>query len=362
MIRKVALAFLTPIVAACAFVAHAKDAEPTARVYEGTVGAAPVVMSLDVSSDSADGNYYYRGKWFDIDLGGDVKKGVLHLESRNTGDKLVLEPNGAGYSGTLTTAKRKTAPVELRLVGADAANNAPSDSEELNLYEKIRVAGLSLKPENAETISGKTIRWFVEPSSGTKLFRLESGYSAPAIEKMNKKLAQIQWREVSSYFGCLGGDGRAGMDIKMERGQPYFSDSHVSLALNENWDCAGAAHPDFGISGHVFDAHSGKELALDELLKFGKGPAPKESTDPWYDYRSKTFAPALVAIFKRLYPKEMKKPTQEEGCDYTDAEVWDFPSYYMTAKGLYVGAEFARAARICDNPKWSVVPYSEMPR
>jgi hypothetical protein len=358
MSRNLALAFLTPIIAAGSFAALAKDAEPTARVFEGTVGAAPVVMSLDVSGDSADGNYFYRGKWFDIDLSGDVQKGVLHLESRATGDKLVLKPSGGGYAGTLTTAKHKTVPVKLRAVGVQAGDNAPSD--ELNLYEQIRVSGLALKPEKTETIAGKTIRWHVEPASGISLFRLESGYPAPVMEAINKSLAQIQWQEASAFFGCLGSEGGPGMEIKMG-GRPFFSEARASFVLNENWDCAGAAHPDFGLEGHVFDAHTGKELSLDELLKFGKGPVPKKDSDPWYDYRSKTFAPAVVAILKRLYPKQMKKPMEDDGCDYTDPEVWSFPSYHLTEKGLYLGAGFARVARSCDNPEWSVIPYSKLP-
>lgn len=357
MIRRIILASVMSIGLAWPFGATASD---SARVFEGTVGAAPIVMSLDISEDSADGSYFYSGKWFDIDLSGDVKKGVLQLESRATGDKLILKPSGAGYVGTLTTSKRKTVPVELRAIGTEAAKDSSSDSEKLNLYEKTRVRGLALKPERTETVAGKTIRWYVEPASGVRLFRLESGYPTTSMDSMNKSMAQIQWREVSDYFACLGADGRAGSEIKMQAGQPNFSDAHVSFALNSNWNCAGAAHPDFGITGHVFDARTGKELSLDDLLKFGKSPAPEQNSDPWYDYRSKTFAPALVSLLKRLYPKEMKKPRQEDACDYTDPQVWSFPTFYLTAKGLYVGAGFPRFARVCDNPEWSVIPFSEL--
>jgi hypothetical protein len=78
----------------------------------------------------------------------------------------------------------------------------------------------------------------------------------------------------------------------------------VSFALTNSWDCAGAAHPDFGSEGHSFDAGTGKELSLDDLLKFGRGPTPQKDSDAWLEYRSKAFAPALVALLKRFHPKD----------------------------------------------------------
>jgi hypothetical protein len=53
----------------------------------------------------------------------------------------------------------------------------------------------------------------------------------------------------------------------------------------------------------------------------------------------------------------MKKPDNDDDCDYTDPEVWNFVNWYFTPKGLYVGAYFARVARNCDEPDWSIIPY-----
>jgi hypothetical protein len=145
------LVFLAPGVVFWPCNAIAKDAEPTSHVYEGTVGAVAVVMALDISGNSVSGKYFYRGKWFDIDLQGDAKKGVLQLESDATGDKLTLKPNASRYAGGLTTAKRKTLAVELRAIGPEAASNVPADvADGLNLYEKIA----RLRPD-AETAKGR---------------------------------------------------------------------------------------------------------------------------------------------------------------------------------------------------------------
>jgi hypothetical protein len=47
----------------------------------------------------------------------------------------------------------------------------------------------------------------------------------------------------------------------------------------------------------------------------------------------------------------------EEGCNYAEPDVWNFPNWYFTDEGLYLGAYFGRAARSCDEPEWSIIPY-----
>lgn len=340
------------------FAADANEAAPAAKVYDGSVGSSPIVMSLERTDDSLNGNYFYRSKRFDIYLVGDAKKGALLLNSPITDDKISLKPDGSGYAGSLTTAKGKTFPVRLRPVGPDAARAAPVEApDDLDLYERIRLAGLTLKPEKTETYAGKTIRWHVESMSGNRMFRVESGYAAPVMETINKSLSKIQWANVSNYFGCAGAEGGSGVDAS-DVENPFLSDAYVSFGINESWSCAGAAHPDFGMEAHTFDARSGKELTLDDFLKFGKGPVPSEDSPGRSDYLSKTFAPGLVALLKRFHPKEMT-PKKDE-CDYSDPEVWNYPAWRLTEKGLYVGASFPRAARVCDNPKWSTIPYSAL--
>jgi hypothetical protein len=53
----------------------------------------------------------------------------------------------------------------------------------LSLYERERLAGLTLTPQGSETIDGKTIRWYWNGLTGIRLFRLESGYPAAAWRK-----------------------------------------------------------------------------------------------------------------------------------------------------------------------------------
>lgn len=330
------------------------------QLYAGTVGTARIVMTLSEDKGEVSGQYFYRTSRLDIDLSGSVRGQTLDLESRVTGDKLQLTRSGTTLSGTLTTAKAKRLPVSLRPAGAP--EGLPADlPPKLSAYERWHLAGLEFTAQQAETINGKTIRWYREPLSGTRLFRIESGYAAPAMAAVNHALARNQWQEVSGWFACTGYEGGPGIDTA-EAQKPWLGANHVSYVWTASWSCAGTAHPDFGTTGYSFDMRTGRELTLDALLHFGSTPVPAEDSDAWYSYRSKRFAPAVVALLKRYHPAEMTKPAagDEDGCDYSDPEVWNFPAWALSEKGLWLGAYFARVQRVCDAPDWAILPWSAL--
>lgn len=113
---------------------------------------------------------------------------------------------------------------------------------------------------------------------------------------------------------------------------------------------------------------TGQELTLEDVLWVGEGkPFHYEldekggtSFDTYSNYRTNTLAPWIVSQLKAAHPDDMKAPETKDDCDYTDEQVWDFPSWHFTEKGLYVGPYFARVMRACEGPDWSVIPYSVM--
>lgn len=338
----------------------AAAAEPAKEhVYEGTVGAAPVVLALYDGPGDPSGHYFYRSKRFEIDLSGTEKDGTLALESQLTGDHLTLTRADAGLTGMLTTKGSRRLPVSLRPAGTPAAlpDDLPPD---LGLYERWRLAGLRFTPQQAETIDGRTVRWYREGLTGMRLFRLERGYAAPAMAAINRSLARHQWTEVSNWLQCPGMDGKSGVE-ESEAERPWLGTNHMSYLWRSSWSCAGAAHPDFGQQGYSYDTRTGRELALDDLLRFG-ATVPAADSDGWYSYRSDTFGPRVVALLRRYHPAEMKPPRagDEDGCDYTDTDVWNFPAWTLSPKGLWLGAYFARAARACDAPDWAIIPWSAL--
>ena len=328
----------------------------SAQLYEGKAGTAPIVLELDQGEGAPSGRYFYRSSRLDIALEGERAGDELTLHARSTEDNLTLKRAGSGWTGSLTTVTDKTLPVTLAPATPPAAPaGAPTD---LGAYERMQLAGLRLEPGTVERKGTRTIRWYSERRSGTRLFRLESGYAPAALARINAALTRTQWDHVRSWFACPAQGGGAGIDMD-EAKSVYLDTAFVSYAWQTGWGCAGAAHPDFGTEGVIYDARTGAEVKLDDLLRFGNAPPPAEQSDAWYDYRGEVFADGLVTLLKRYHPKEMVAD-EAEGCNYDDTEVWHFPSAYLTVDGLFVAAYFPRAARACDAPDWAVIPWDAL--
>lgn len=343
---------LLAVIAAFAFPVAA-----SAQLYSGTVGTAPIVLELDQGEGAPGGRYFYRSSRLDIALEGERSADGLTLRARHTGDGLVLRRAGTGWAGTLTTAGGKRLPVTL--VPAAVPPVSPETGADLGGYDRLQLDGLRLEPGPIERIGGRTIRWYAERLTGIRLFRLESGYPPAVLRRINAALAASQWQHVRNWLGCPGYEGGAGIDSD-EAGSIHLDAAYVSYAWRTSWGCAGAAHPDFGSQGLIYDARTGAEIALDDLLRFGKATPPAERSDGWYAYRSQIFAPGLVKLLKRHHPKQMTGAEGEDGCSYDDPDVWHFPQAWLTPDGLFVTAYFARVARACDAPDWAVIPWREL--
>ncbi len=334
------------------------------RLLRGTVGPYPVVMELDADADSAFGAYFYEKYRQDIPLRGEPEAKGYRLSSaaygsdEDTADRFVLVRDGDGFKGSFVHGKGKALPVELRAVAPGSIPDPRPDlafEPALTDYEKLRMTGIRFVPGKEETVEGGyRIRWYAEPLSGISLFRVAGGYPEAAMAAINRTIERDHYASLARHFGCADGEGGSG-DESTDVTSRYFSDRFVSYAVSSSWSCYGAAHPDFGIDGTTIDAATGRELSLEDVYRPG-GDKPAQGSDAWYRYRQDVFAPAVIGLFRRLYPARMKGDGEDD-CDYSDPSVWSFGSWYLTERGLYLGAYFARFARACDNPDWSIVPY-----
>ncbi len=339
------------------FQAHAE----AVQVFEGSAGPASVVMELESTGNEVTGRYFYRKYRLDIGLAGSWSGETLTLAARSSGDSMTLRRIRNGLAGSLVTKNGRKVPVNLTSIPIPSASQqAPSAiMPDLSRYEQIQLADLALVRGESRQDGSRVVRNWREPVSGIEMFRIESGYPAAVLDKINAAFERQQWERVSQWFTCEGYGGEPGMELSEVRA-PYLGDDFVSYASFANWSCAGTAHPDFGTRGYTFDAKTGRELALEDLLYFAAQPVPVAQSSEFYTYRGEVFAPRLVALLEQLYPQEMTPAAAEDAvdeCDYTDPLVWNFPSWYLTRDGLYLGAYFGRAMRPCDEPAWSVIPW-----
>jgi hypothetical protein len=341
-------------------------------LLEGTIQQYRVILQLNIEDSSCTARYFYEKQRKDIELNGVVRKnGTISVVSEGWGskdniamaEKIELNEKNGIYSGTWTNRK-KTLPVQLKMVITEKFTS-PYDEfsfirqlKKEDPYNYVRISALEFIKDSAKQMNTCTLDWYHEKYSGTVLFRVLKGYESAAIKKINDKLTETHIQGSLGALECFSPHGES--EYSQTVNYFFANDDLLSVNLFTSYSCGGA-HPDFGSQALNFNGHNGQQLSLDEVFRFGKGAPPKQDSPEWYTYRSTVFAPKIVSLLKQFHPHQMQKPKKtEEECDYSDPEIWNFPNWYFTPKGLYVGAVFARAARSCDEPAWSVIPYQAL--
>ena len=375
---------LAPYAAVLFSLLSTAQADDGRRVFTGTLGKTPIVVELNTQQqDEVTGRYFYEKYHRDLPLSGALQDSTLTLVEGNNryGDDkplptLRLEETADGWQGEWQNPQGKKLAVQL----SEAKIAAPTATmlsfiatlPASEPYEYLRLQGLKLKATKKEDFMGYTLQWWTEPESKIALFTVESGLPKDDLQRVNQQLLGRLWSEVISYHGC---QLQGGENVEfMQQAQPQLiSPAVVSLNISTSYYCGGA-HPDFGDSPLNIDVNTGHPLSLEDVLWVGEGkpllhaereslgdqPLSEKESAARSTYQREVLVPWLIKQLTMLYPDEMKKPAEsdEDSCDYTDESIWGYPSWHFTPKGLYLGAYFARVARACDAPEWSILPYS----
>ncbi|MGU3345691.1 hypothetical protein [Pseudomonas monsensis] len=358
---------LAPYAAALFTLISTAHAEEGLRVFTGTLGKMPIVLELNTTQqDEVTGRYFYEKYHRDLELSGSLQDSTLSLvegNSRYGDDKplptLKLKTTANGWQGEWQNPKGKKLPVQLTeaKLPAPTATTLPfiATLPKDDPYEYLRLQGLKLKPEKKETFMGYDLQWWTEPESKVSLFSVESGYTKEEQQRINQQLLGRLWSEVVSYHACMlqGGENA---ELWQSVAPTFLSSDVVSLNINTGYDCGGA-HPDVGNSPINLNVHTGEAIKLEDVLGVGHEGSSAGAGD---GSQRDVFVQWLINQFTSLYPNEMKKPAEgdEDSCDYTDENVWVVSNWYFTAKGIYLGPYFPRVQRGCDEPEWTILPYS----
>ena len=357
-------------------------AEEPPIVLTGTLGKTPIVMELDLNKPEAiTGRYFYQKYHLDLPLNGTQEDGELTLQegmddfNDTPRPTLRLQSDGkSGWQGTWSNPQGKIMPIALTPAVLPESNPDVFLTQLIHdaPYEYLRLSGLALKKGKQQNFMGYPLQWWHEPQSDISLFTLTSGYPDAQLKLINEQLMARLWQQVIDYHSCMLGASQFGKGDFVQSVTPeLLSPTAVSVKVSTSYSCGGA-HPDFGDSPLNLDAQTGAALSLEDILWVGKEKpfhymyaedtgdqsGNSVSFDDYSEYREKNFAPWLITQFKQLYPREMQKPKGDDNCDYSDAEIWYFPSWYLTPKGIHFGPSFARVMRACEGTHWSVLPWS----
>jgi len=346
------------------------------RVWQGQLGSAPIVMELDISmaGDHVEGRYFYRKYNADILLvGKKTEDGRLHLtegDARRDEDesklgRITLSPKGKGWQGEWQGSEGKK-PLLVTLNPLDASALATENASaratlhygSSSPYDLTKRAGMRLKVGKIQKFMGYTLEWMEEPITNIEMFRVRDGFSDETLDRINAILEEQQWQEIYGEFSCKG---------MIERTvTPHFLNARwLSISISTEYYCGITTHPESGGRFLNLDIESGKLLGLEDFLWLKtddpKLPHNADVSRENYEYEEKFLAPWLVQTMTSLYPREMTPldtKDEENSCDYMDAEIWKFPGWYLTPKGIYIAPSFPHVAGVCRYPKWSILPWS----
>lgn len=373
------------ILPAMFWLAHARAGEAPADVYTGTLGRQAIVLQLTPGDDAVTaGRYFYVRHHRDIALSGaPASNGHLQLregwDADANGPRIALDRQAdGGWRGQWQDDKGTTLPVALHpaTVAPPSADTPPwlKQLHASDRYDYLRLAGLKPQAGQRETFMGHALQWWRVPDAGIAFFEILDGYPPAELARINQVLMDRMWRETGSYYDCMFNHFNEG-DYEQTVTPRLLTANLVSVSVFTNYYCGGA-HPDFGDAAINLDAHTAWPLTLEDLLWLGHGkplhyatdadgnPAPgSASFEAWSDYREQHLAPWLARQWRQLYPQETTATGGEDDCGYDDPGVWQFVSWHMTPKGLFIGPSYARAARVCEaNDDWSVLPWETVRR
>ncbi|MBW8823866.1 MAG: hypothetical protein JF567_06515 [Xanthomonadales bacterium] len=350
---------------------NAAQADGPGKAWQGTLGPNEVVVKInapDKGSADLEGRYFYRRHRMDIQLQGKASgNGRINLQEGLRDDEphaawQMQAPTRDHWDGEWIGPEGKRLPIHLHDITAGVSAREPGLQAlrgDIDDYEWLRLSGLILQKKKLQQVDGYTLQWLHQPESGIDLFEVVSGYPEAQLQRVNGVLRKSLWNAISSYYDCMSGARDGQGEFETTTTLRHISPKILSASLFTSFYCGGA-HPDFADAPLNIDPRDGREVDLDDVLWIGPGKALHEAkgndwNQAWSDYRGKRLAPWVVAQFKSIYPKEFRAGDDE--CNYADPEVWQFPQWYATRRGIHLGASFARVARNCDDPDWAILPW-----
>lgn len=340
------------------------------KVYflKGTLGNDSISMKIELFDEMWFARYFFLKNRKDIVLQGscdstactfsitrwDGKKGrEIIMEVFN-----IKETEEHHWKGEWMDQEKKVRNVFLKPIDRDSVAHLCKGCpaiDKMDTYSYFRTSGIPFMKSRTEMRNGKTIDWFKDKTTGIEMPRLGKGFTALQQERTNRTLQNLHLKEIENHLSCSSFDynGRYKVYTRLK----FVNKDLISMVMSVEFNC----HRTFPTVNDVpltINVNTGDVLSLEELFWFGPsgGAKPIPETEEWYQYRYHLFGAAVLAILKKMYPENIN----DDHCNYTDAKAWQFPTWYLTPEGLYLGAVMPGIDRSCDHPAWPIIPYDEL--
>ncbi|MGH2665146.1 hypothetical protein [Flavobacterium sp.] len=333
---------------------------------EGKLGKSTIYMTIEgFSSEDNEVNatYFYQNSLKDIPLSGIRNKDKYELAFRSGENpekfELTKLPNKK-FKGFWISNSGKKITLELQPINFLNYKSYQDSGKEGEKLNGIKSGFIEYKKDSTSVYKGKNFDWYSEKHCKSSFFRLGNNFPEEERKKINSILEKIHLEETQHQLSCSGSfeyNNGAGIDTNVKIS--FLNTNLLGFEVFSYWDCGGA-HPDFGGKGYLIDLHSGKNYSIDEVLAFDKSVtvATENNFKNFSEYRKNHFAPKLFTLINNEQHFEKPKETDEDSCDYTDLEFWQFVSWNYTEEGIQFTPIFYRAARNCEEP--FLVPFNSL--
>nr|MBU3858182.1 hypothetical protein [Flavobacterium sp. MC2016-06] len=333
---------------------------------EGTLGKSKIFMRVVVyNSDnetSLDIVYFYQNSLKDIKLDGKLKDNNFTFYFKPNDkvlEKFYLKKSvNNNFEGSWYDAADKQLPVNLKPVNfANYKSNLKIrfEDDKLNF---IKAKFLEFKKVKTTTYNNKEFVWYSEKHCSSIFLRLGSNFSEKNKALINPVLEEIHIQNTLTQLNCSSSfEYSNGEGIQGETTITFLNSNLLGFQIAAFYDCGGA-HPDGGTSGYLIDLNNGKDYELDEVIAFDKSVTTEKEGgfDKYSKYRNDFLAPKLLSVLNLEH--HFTKPADEDNCDYTNVEYWDFPSWNYTEKGIEFTPYFPRVYRSCEEA--FLVPFERL--
>ncbi|MFZ6680129.1 hypothetical protein ACO0LI_19650 [Undibacterium sp. Tian12W] len=284
------------------------------------------------------GRYFYRRHYLDLALEGQLRDdGSLALtevsaNSTAANAEMVLRPgpNGKWQGSWKAHARPATLFVQLSPLKTLASSVTGPGA-----YEHERLQGLPLRRDHAEMVADKKLQWWVEPVSGVRTFRFDSGYDAIVLTKLNARLAQEQSTAITAFFACqLDYSRRYGpeqaADFSFSAEPRLLTTTLVSLRFSTVSTCNSGGLLIHGSSMNV-QIPGLSELELAQLIWGGDKPAAVDQS---------ALSSWIANAMQNLHGSDMAD--LRERCAAKDQDIWRQPAWSLTAAGVMLEPVFSQ--------------------
>lgn len=345
-----------------------------AQLYSGKIGKFSIYLQVDPASENGEvyGRYFYNSACVDIPFEGTKSGAKLtvyagsFLQEKEQKERFNLVLKGSSLSGTWKK-NGKSLKVALKAISENSITNPfkknPFVKEEdyFKGFEHVRSSLASFVALDSFTNlkNGIQLQWYKEKHWNSVLFRVTKGLPQATMTWVNNYMESEQLGDFCARGSCGFGEE---LEYSSDLTDYFVNADFLSTNILTAYYCGGA-HPDFSSRKTILDLKNLRELNTEDILQFDGVVFPKtdvEYNEAWFEYRENTYGPTITELLKANYPEKFTTEGNEDECVYDDPSVWSLSDVMITEDGLLFGAYFYRAARYCDDPEWSVLPYSQV--